>query len=130
MRGRRFVALMLAAVFAVGGGFGAHLATRGDGGLPATPVSERFAPLERARAEGVIDSYRLVYRSDGTRGSRWEYRADSNIRIWSISDGFGSTDIAIEYRRSASAEGQAVVRLVRAYARRTGGRVIVSPPYG
>jgi hypothetical protein len=104
----------VAVVLAIGAGLGAYFALRGSS-VSELPKAQQSAILERAKAEGVIDGYRV-------RGSGYEV-VGGRVSLRSVHfchpDSAGPCYqrwplIQIEYRHTAKEEALAISRIAQA----------------
>jgi hypothetical protein len=118
------VAAVAAAVLAIGVGLGTYFALSGGPSVPPVPKAEQNRVLERAKADGVIDGYRVVARGPAYDSTRYEI-SRTRIEFHFFGNGCGGDAsrpaclrvpplMTIEYRDSATAQAEAIMRVARA----------------
>ncbi len=119
---KRLVLIVLAAVFAVGTGIVVQLVTGEGTTAPQIPKAKRSPPLEEAKAEGIIFGYRVVPGLWGTYGYE-VLRGEVSLKFPNAcgdrSCPYSTPVIQIEYQRAAGSEAREILRLTRAWAKRT-----------
>jgi hypothetical protein len=109
---KRFAAL--AALVAVAVAVGIYFGTRGESSLPRVPKTQQNSALERAKANGVINGYRVVAAGSAyeVSGGQIRFRRVQLCNPQSAGPCFTTRPLwYIEYRRPVSAQAQAILRI-------------------
>jgi hypothetical protein len=118
----RLALVVLSAVFAVGAGTAVYLATDESKRDPPVHKAKQSPLLEEAKADGVISGYRIVPGMYGTYG--YETSGPEVRLTFPNACGYRSCPqstpvIQIEYQHAAASEARRILKLTRAWAKRT-----------